>query len=68
MSNNTESITIGDVDYTATDAEARAIMDRLADHGVTELTIAHTPYRELVNMILAARLALRPKGPTPQGS
>jgi hypothetical protein len=54
----TETVIIGGKDYTATDAEARAIMAHLADQGVTEATVAHTSYRELVNMILLARRQL----------
>jgi hypothetical protein len=54
-----ESVIVGGKDFTATDAEARAVMAHLADQGVTEATIARTPYRVLVNVILQARLELQ---------
>jgi hypothetical protein len=53
-----ESVSIGGRDYTDTDTEARAIMAHLADQGITESTVARTPYRELVNIILRARQEL----------
>jgi hypothetical protein len=50
----TNVITSGDLDMTKTDEQARAIMERLATQGVTEETVARTPYGILVSMILNA--------------
>ena len=55
---STETEIISGEDYSATDAEARAIMDYLADQGVTEEKVARTSYRVLVNMILQAQRVL----------
>ena len=54
----TERVIIGGVDYSKTYPEARAIMYHLSTEGVTEQKVARTPYRELVNMILKARLEI----------
>ena len=53
-----EEVIIGGMDFSDTDAEARAIIDFLADKGLKEETRLPS-FRVLMNMILKAQKELR---------
>jgi hypothetical protein len=53
-----ETVTIGGIDYTETDAQARRIMDHLAGQGHLREDRNLPSIRELVNLVLKAQLEL----------